>query len=108
MFTLQNNLPIFAHLYGLMNRIMKFTDNLTMRVVAEIPNPACKITIYQWNNRYIIKLERGLLEQTFKVDQFDLASEQEVYKIIDDKFLQQASSRFLEMEKCLYEAIQRI
>src|SRR4051812_23403732 len=49
-----------------------------MRVVGEIPHSDCKITIFHWNNRYLIKLERGPFEQTFKIQEYDLTSEEEV------------------------------
>lgn len=63
--------------------------------------------MYAWNNRYIIKLEDGLLEQTFKVNEFDVTSESEIEKLVDDTFLQQAMERFGHMERSLREALQR-
>ena len=51
-----------------------------MRVVVEIPHKECKITVFAWNNRYLIKLEQGLLEQTFKVNEYDLSGESELYQ----------------------------
>jgi len=78
-----------------------------MRVIKEINHPACKITMYAWNNRYIIKLEHGLLEQTFKVNEFDVTSESEIENLVDNVFLQQAMERFGQMERSLREALQR-
>jgi hypothetical protein len=78
-----------------------------MRVVREIPNSMCKITIFAWNNRYLIKLEQGYLEQTYKIDQFDVENDEELIKVIDAEFLQQAMLRFQEMGQSLYEARQR-
>lgn len=78
-----------------------------MRVIKEINHPACKITMYAWNNRYIIKLEHGLLEQTFKVNEFDVTSESEIENLVDNVFLQQAMERFGQMEQSLREALQR-
>ena len=78
-----------------------------MRIVGEIPHPICKITLYSWNNRYLIKLEYGLLEQTYKVNQFDLAGEADLYKIIDEQFVEQALKTFREMEKNLNVALER-
>lgn len=78
-----------------------------MRVIREINHPACKITVYAWNNRYIIKLENGLLEQTFKVNEFDVTSESEIENLVDNTFLQQAMERFGQMERSLREALQR-
>lgn len=78
-----------------------------MRVVGEIPHPDCKITVYAWNNRYIIKLEQGLLEQTFKVNEYDLTGEAEIHRIVDQPFIQEAIERFAHMSASLSAARQR-
>ena len=78
-----------------------------MRVVGEIPHSDCKITIFSWNNRYLIKLELGLLEQTFKVNEFDISGESELYRIVDEAFIQAAVQRFAEMGRTLRQAMQR-
>jgi hypothetical protein len=78
-----------------------------MRIVGEIPHPICKITLYSWNNRYLIKLEYGLLEQTYKVNQFDLTGEADLYTIVDEQFVGQALNTFREMEKNLKVALER-
>ena len=65
-----------------------------MRVVGEIPHPSCKITVLAWNNRYLLKIEQGLLEQTYKINEYDLAGEQELYAIVDESFVQEALSIF--------------
>lgn len=78
-----------------------------MRVLKEILHPSFKITLYHWNNRYLIKLEHGYFEQTFKIDQFDIDQEETLYEILDEKFLQDALGRFQDMEKSFGEAIQR-
>jgi hypothetical protein len=78
-----------------------------MRVVKEIAHPQCKITIFSWNNRYLIKLETGLLEQTFKINHFDVANEEEVSALIDSNFVQEAIDRFSSMGRSLHDALQR-
>lgn len=78
-----------------------------MRLVREIPHPECKITIFSWNNRYLIKLEQGPLEQTFKIPEFDISGEEELLSIIDAEFLHQAIKRFQDMGQSLYEAVER-
>lgn len=75
-----------------------------MRVVREIAHPEFKITIFSWNNRYLIKLEQGFLEQTFKVSEFDLSGEEDLLSLLDAEFLHQASLRFRDMGQSLYEA----
>ena len=78
-----------------------------MRVVVEIPHKECKITVFAWNNRYLIKLEQGMLEQTFKVNEYDLDGESELFKIIDNTFIQEALNRFEDMNSSLRQTLQR-
>lgn len=78
-----------------------------MRIVGEIPHDVCKITLFSWNNRYLIKLELGLLEQTYKINQFDIGSEADLFKIVDSTFLTDALNRFEEMDNSLRLALER-
>lgn len=78
-----------------------------MRVVGEIPHPDCKITVFSWNNRYLVKLEQGLLEQTFKVNEYDVSGEAEIHRIVDHAFVEEAVKRFAEMSQSLRDAMQR-
>ena len=51
--------------------------------------------------------EAGAFEQTYKISEFDMASEEDVIKLLDDDFMAQALSRFNEMAKSLAEAANR-
>ncbi|MDX1627093.1 MAG: hypothetical protein R3345_00255 [Fulvivirga sp.] len=75
-----------------------------MRIVKEILHPSCKITIFQWNGKYLIKLEQGNIEQTFKVDEIDVNTPAELESIINKKFIDEALKRFREMNESLYKA----
>jgi hypothetical protein len=75
-----------------------------MRIVKEIPHPDCKITVFSWNGKYLIKLENGSFEQTFKVSEMDVL-EQEIEEILNDQFIAEAKERFDDMAKSLYKAI---
>ncbi len=79
-----------------------------MRIIGEIPHSQCKITLFQWNNRYLIKLEKDRLEQTFKVDQFELASEKELNRLIGEGFIQKALDRFNDMEQSIAGALETL
>jgi hypothetical protein len=79
-----------------------------MRVVGEIPHSECKITIFHWNNRYLVKLEQGPFEQTFKIEEFDLASEAEVRLVVTEPFIQSALRRFESMAQSLGDALSQI
>ncbi len=79
-----------------------------MRVVGEIPHPDCKITLFAWNNRYLVKLEQGYLEQTFKIDQYDVTSDADLLTIVDSEFIDKALYRFAEMAQSWTTAIQKV
>jgi hypothetical protein len=79
-----------------------------MRIIGEIPHPDCRISLFQWNNRYIIKLERGYLEQTFKIDQFNLASEQDLHLIVNEEFVKEALARFEAMDQSLQKSAENL
>ena len=79
-----------------------------MRVVKEFTRPECKVTIFQWNGKYLIKLEKGLIEQTFKVPELDITSEEDLDTILNDDFMKKAEARFLEMMHALQKAMHDI
>ncbi len=76
-----------------------------MRVIGEIPHSDCKITLFSWNNRYLVKVEQGLMEQTFKINQYELPDESALYKVVSGRFIEEALSRFNDMEQSLQEAL---
>jgi hypothetical protein len=78
-----------------------------VRVIGEIPHPECKITIFHWNNRYLIKLEQGLLEQTYKVQEYDVATEDEIRRMVTSEFITSALKQFEVMRQTLHDALQR-
>lgn len=75
-----------------------------MRVVKEIPNGNCKITVFSWNQKYLIKLEAGPFEQTFKVSELDVL-EQELDEILNENFIAEAIKRFSDMGDSLKNAM---
>jgi hypothetical protein len=75
-----------------------------MRVVGEIPHPECKITIFHWNNKYLVKLELGPFEQTFKISELDITSEQDLQRIVNEDFISKAMARFADMSRSLEDA----
>ncbi|WP_192823318.1 hypothetical protein [Rufibacter sp. LB8] len=76
-----------------------------MRVVADIPHPEIKITLLAWNGKYLIKLELGPFEQTYKVNELDVTGgDEEVKQWLDETFLQESIELFLAMRKNLFAA----
>jgi hypothetical protein len=70
-----------------------------MRVVAELPHPDCKITLFNMNQKYIIKFEQGTLEQSYKLSELDLSGGgiNEIFEILDDDFINTVIGRFKTM-----------
>ncbi|HEY0053862.1 MAG TPA: hypothetical protein VGB63_00780 [Pedobacter sp.] len=66
-----------------------------MRVIAELPRPDCKITIFSMNMKYIVKVEKGMLEQTYKLSETELSDGvNSVFQILDEEFIQTILERF--------------
>jgi hypothetical protein len=69
-----------------------------MRYIHDIPNPQYKISLFQWNGKYIIKFEAGgLYEQTYKLDQTEVGEPEELNQIMDEDFLAKVTERFAAM-----------
>jgi hypothetical protein len=71
-----------------------------MRIIAELPHPEFKISILNMNAKFIIKIEKGTLEQTYKLPEMDLTDGvNSVFELLDEAFLKTVSARFTEMLK---------
>ncbi|MFD2871569.1 hypothetical protein ACFS5N_03745 [Mucilaginibacter ximonensis] len=69
-----------------------------MRVIAELPHPDFKVTIFSMNQKFIVKMERGILEQTYKIAEMDiLDGVNSVFEILDEEFLKTVAERFVAM-----------
>jgi hypothetical protein len=79
-----------------------------MRIIAELPHPEFKISILNMNNKFIVKIEKGTLEQTYKVPESDITDGvNSVFEILDEQFLATVATRFAEMLKDYREAYYR-
>jgi len=70
-----------------------------MRVIAEIPHPQLKITIFNWNEKYVIKIEIGQFEQSYKIGTLDIEGLEGVKALLTEEFLESAMQRFLSMRE---------
>ncbi|WP_221392240.1 hypothetical protein [Dyadobacter sp. NIV53] len=78
-----------------------------MRYIKDIVNNKYKISIYQWNNKYIIKVENGMYEQTYKIEEYEVAKVEEIEKCIDDVFLVGVARTFESMEAGFMDSLSR-
>jgi hypothetical protein len=69
-----------------------------MRIIAELPHPDFKISILNMNQKFIIKIEKGSLEQSYKLPEVDLTDGvNSIFEILDEAFLKTVATRFEEM-----------
>jgi len=68
-----------------------------MRLVKEIPHSRYKIQIFQYNGKYILKIELGQFEQSFKIGETDVSGIEEIEKMINSELLTNSLNRFVEM-----------
>ena len=67
-----------------------------MRVIAELPHPSCKITLFNMNQKYIVKFELGSFEQSYKLSELDLTGggANEIFQMLDEEFIASVVERF--------------
>ena len=68
-----------------------------MRLVKDIPHEKYKIQIFQYNGKYILKIELGQFEQTYKIGETDVYGVEDVEKMISPQLLKNPLNRFVEM-----------
>ncbi len=75
-----------------------------MRIIDSIPHPSITISIFQMNDKFIVKFEAGPMEQAFKFYTEEVKSVDGLKKIIDDTFIETVRTRFNEMFRQMKEA----
>jgi hypothetical protein len=68
-----------------------------MRVVHEFVREEIRISVFSWNNKYILKFEFGPMEQTFKINETDILEEQDLDGFYEGEFFEKVKLRFGEM-----------
>lgn len=67
-----------------------------MRIVAQIPHPSFRISIYALNDKYMLEIEAGPMKQTFKFDQ-SIGGVEGIKAVLDETFLDQIHDTFNQM-----------
>jgi hypothetical protein len=68
-----------------------------MRLVKDIKHERYKIQIFHYNAKYIVKIELGQFEQSFKIGETDVLSLSEVESMITPELLSNTLKRFVDM-----------
>ncbi len=69
-----------------------------MRIIATIPHPEMRISIFNMNQKYILKLECGPLVQAYKWEEYDFTNLQDfIDKVNNSTLLTHSLERFKQM-----------
>lgn len=68
-----------------------------MRILKDIPHERFKIQLLHYNGKYILKIEIGQFEQTYKIGELDVNTLEDVEKMITPELLSNCLKRFVEM-----------
>lgn len=80
-----------------------------MRVIAEIPHPEFKISVFSWNGKFIVKIEAGIYEQAFRISEDIVEGDIEKIKIlINEELIDSCRARFLSMRDDLSKSFKKI
>lgn len=75
-----------------------------MRIIDTIPHPSISISIFQMNDKFIVKFEAGPMEQAFKFNSEDVKSVENLKRMINTEFIETVRKRFNEMFLQMKEA----
>lgn len=70
-----------------------------MRLVKDIPHERYKIQLFSYNAKYILKIELGQFEQTFKIGETDVDGPTDVEKMLTPELLSNTLHRFVAMRE---------
>lgn len=79
-----------------------------MRLVADIPHERYKIQVFNYNAKYIVKIELSQFEQSFKISETDVNGLEDVKKMITNQLLNNSLERFVSMRSDWGEAFKNI
>lgn len=79
-----------------------------MRVLKEWLQEEIRVSVFSWNNKYIIKFELGPMEQTFKVSEMDILEESELEVFWQGDFFEKVKTRFHEMGLSFREKLAKL
>jgi len=72
-----------------------------MRIIDTIAHPIMRISIFQMNQKYIVKFELGALEQSYKFSELDIINLAILKVDVIEKISPNTLLRFEEMQKDL-------
>ena len=76
-----------------------------MRIAGYIEHPTYKITIFQMENRFVLKFETPLFEHSYKLSfESGIRNISDIEQMVDTNFLWHVDTIFLDMSKNMIKA----
>ncbi|KAA9333719.1 hypothetical protein [Adhaeribacter soli] len=79
-----------------------------MRLVANIPHEDVRISVFAWNDKFLVKFEKAGMEQTYKIAEIDIPGDGDLEKMLDEEFIDTVLENFQRMGKSWKEAQERM
>jgi len=79
-----------------------------MRVVNEFSKDGIRISVFSWNNKYLIKFELGPMEQTFKIPETDILEDSDLSSFYEGEFFDLVVLRFKEMGESFQKQLENL
>ena len=68
-----------------------------MKIIGRIPHPEFSISVFEMNEKFVVKFEAGAMEQTYKFLKEGLTSMESIEALFDQAFIDNIRSRFESM-----------
>lgn len=79
-----------------------------MRIIGYIEHPSIKITVFNMDNKFSIKFETGMYEQTYKIRPMpSISGIEEIKKLVDAAFIEEVLQQFGVMNRINNAALER-
>jgi hypothetical protein len=79
-----------------------------MRVVSEFSKDGIRVSVFSWNNKYLLKYEFGPMEQTFKIPETDILEEADLDLFYEGEFFDRVTLRFKEMGESFQKQLENL
>jgi hypothetical protein len=80
-----------------------------MRQITTLVHLEMQITLFSWNQKYLLKFEKGVLEQTYKIPEMDVSGLEEIKLLTQNElFLKKIQQRFEEMQEDLHQVLETL
>ncbi|KAB1064462.1 hypothetical protein [Salibacter halophilus] len=79
-----------------------------MRIIKTIPNENFTVTIFDMNEKYVVKLEGGSIEQSYKVSKDGFSGVEELEEMLDDEFYDNAIKEHIALHDNLKKSYGRL